>query len=106
MQQFSAVSDQSLYDVCLNTYGDLGFLYKLLQDNGVPSVKDDVVTGQIFLWDDSLVINQQINQAFAASGIKYATDIHPPGAKANYNPIITEDGFDIITEDGKIIIAE
>lgn len=106
MIDFNAVDGQSLYDVCLNTYGSLDFMYKLLQDNGIRNVKDDVVTGQIFTWDDSLVINQQINQAFAASGIFYATDLYPPSSKNSGEGIITEDGFFITDELGHTLIEE
>lgn len=105
MQVFSAIDGQSLFDVCLNTYGSLDFMYKLLQDNAVASVKDEVATGQAFSWDDSQVINQQVNQAYAASGIFYSTSISS-AEQTSESIIITEDGIEITDENGNIIITE
>lgn len=80
MQVFSAISGQSLFDVCLNTYGSIDYLYKLIQDNGILNANTAVLSGQQFTWDDSLVINQQVNQAYAASGIYYSTDVSALGS--------------------------
>jgi hypothetical protein len=45
---------------------------KLLNDNGL--TPDSVpYSGQIVMWDDSLVSNQSIQQVQDNSGIKYAT---------------------------------
>jgi len=77
---FNAIAGQSLLDVCLNTYGSLDFLYKLLQDNGISSLNSEVASGQAFVWDDSLVVNQAINQSFSASGVKYSTDVSALGS--------------------------
>ena len=80
MQIFNAVSGQSLLDICLNTYGSLDFLYKLIQDNGVLNANTAILSGQLFTWDDSLVINQQVNRAYAASGVVYSTDVSALGS--------------------------
>lgn len=80
MQTFYSISGQSLLDVCLNTYGSMDYLYKLLQDNGVLNANTAVLSGQKFTWDDSLVINQQINQSFSQSGIYYSTDVSALGS--------------------------
>lgn len=73
MTIYTAIAGQSIYDVCLQTYGSLDFLFKLLQDNSIAGLNADVLSGQKFTWDETLVVNQQINSAFAASGINYAT---------------------------------
>lgn len=75
IQTFPAVHGQSLYDICLNTYGTLELLYKLLQDNGIDSLNVIPYSRQPFLWDDSLVTDQGVNTKFAQSGTRYATDI-------------------------------
>ena len=105
MQLFEAIAGQSIYDVCLQTYGTLDFFYKLLQDSNVLNADAAVVSGQKFLWDDTLVQNQQVNNAFAASGIYYSTDIGQP-ALTILDAILTEDGFNIIQETGETIIEE
>lgn len=32
---YSTVSNQNMIDICLNTYGDLGYIGKLIKDNGI-----------------------------------------------------------------------
>jgi len=73
MTNYTAIAGQSIYDVCLQTYGSLDFLFKLMQDNSIAGLNVDVLSGQKFVWDETLVVNQQLNSAFAASGINYAT---------------------------------
>lgn len=105
MQAYNAIDGQSLLDVCLNTYGDLGYLYKLLQDNNVLNADEIVKSGDAFIWDDSLVQNQQINAAYAASGIYYSTDIGASQAAAGFG-ILTETGLFIVGESGNTLIQE
>jgi len=76
-QNFNAANGQSLLDVCLNTYGTTNLLYKLLQDNAIPNLDYTPVTGQPFLYDDNLVIDQAINQYTSRTNTYYATDINP-----------------------------
>lgn len=80
MKTYYAIAGQSIYDVCLQTYGSLDYLYKLMEDNGVEGLDDVVLGGQAFTWDDSLVVDQQINSAFAASDTSYATDVNEQGS--------------------------
>lgn len=75
MQTYNAIAGQSIYDVCLQTYGSLDYLYKLMQDNGIEGLDEPVYSRQQFVWDDSLVVDQLINAAFAATGQRYSTDM-------------------------------
>lgn len=73
MKTFAAVDGQSLLDVCLNVYATLDYLVKLMKDNGVDNVNADVLSGQQFLYDDTISADQSIvsqNQQFR---IYYAT---------------------------------
>lgn len=79
-KKYSAVYGQSNFDICLNAYGSLDNLYKLLQDSGVDNVNSMPASNQQFIYDDSLVENQAINQNFTLKGIKYATDIGQNGS--------------------------
>lgn len=80
MTTYKAITGQSIFDVCMQTYGTLDYLYKLLQDNGIDSVDVPVIGGQTFLWDDSLVLDQGQNTLFADSGIRYCTDAGQNGS--------------------------
>lgn len=75
LKNYKAIQGQSIFDVCLNTYGTLDNLFKLLQDSsGTAQGVDDVpASGQQYTYDDALVADQQINQAYTLSGINYAT---------------------------------
>ena len=80
MKEFIAISNSTIYDVCLNTYGTLDYLGKLMNDNNHLGVDVNPTNGQIFMYDDTLVnkisnsitdSTQQINSNLAK--IKYAT---------------------------------
>ena len=77
MRIYNAIQGQSIYDVCLQTYGSLDYLFKLMQDNAINGLDERVVSGQTFIWDDSFVFNQQINAAFLLSDKLFAT-MAPP----------------------------
>lgn len=64
MRTFTAISNSTIYDVCLNTYGTLNQLAKLMEDNGFESVDNYPTAGQIFLYDENL-INVQTNQSLS-----------------------------------------
>lgn len=80
LQEFEAIDGQSIFDVCLNCYGTMDLLYKLLQDNGIDSINATPYSRQIFTYDDTLVIDQGVNQQFTQSGYKYATNIGALGS--------------------------
>jgi hypothetical protein len=80
MKEFVAISNSTIYDVCLNTYGTLNLLAKLMNDNNFPGVDTYPTVGQVFLYDDNLVnvqSNQNLNQNYTVAAgevqIKYAT---------------------------------
>ena len=72
-KNYNAKFGQSIYDVTLNAYGTLDNIIKLLQDSGNQGVDDVPISGQLYVYDDSLVSDQQVQQQYALSGIRYAT---------------------------------
>ena len=78
MNTYTAVSGQSIYDICIITYGSLDFTVKLATDNGITDLNDTVAPGTVFTYNNSLVVNQalhqQINQQYGtANNIIYGT---------------------------------
>lgn len=80
MQIFKAISNSTIYDVCLNTYGTLNLLGKLMDDNNFGGPDQYPQVGQEFVYDETLVnvqTNQNLNQNYTiAAGetqIKYST---------------------------------
>ena len=80
MKEFIAISNSTIYDVCMNTYGSLDYLVKLMNDNNHLGVDINPTNGQIFMYDDSLVnkisdVNNSNNSLINSNlaQIKYAT---------------------------------
>jgi len=73
MKTFSAISGQTLPDVCMNTYGSMDYFYKLLQDNNIPNANAIPYTGQQFTWDDTLVVDSLVSVTTTNQNIIYAT---------------------------------
>lgn len=74
LKNYKAVNGQSIYDVCLNTYGTLDRLIKQLVDSGgAQGVNDVPASGQAYVYDDDLVVDQAVNQAYLLTSVRYAT---------------------------------
>lgn len=93
MLKFNSVNGQSLYDVCLNTYGSLDFMSKLLQDNGIENIESALPTSKEWIWDETLSVDQAINQNSTNSKIYYATSASVTGSVLG---IIINEGDSII----------
>ena len=68
---YTAVTGQSLYDVCLIVYGTLDLLLKLATDNGIADLNSIALTGTTFTYDNTLIANpvlhQQLNQSYGTA---------------------------------------
>lgn len=80
IREFTAISNSTIYDVCLNTYGTLDLLVKLMYDNDFEGVDTLPTNGQVFSYDDTLVQNISTNNIYQPTqisglfaGKKYAT---------------------------------
>jgi hypothetical protein len=80
IKEFIAVENSTIYDVCMNCYGTLNLLGKLMLDNNIDSVDLCPTNGQIYMYDDSFVnvqSNQNLNANYSVSDggnrLKYAT---------------------------------
>lgn len=80
LKNYNCVIGQSLFDICLNTYGSLDLFYKLLQDSGIDNAQVIPYGGQNFIYDDSLIVNQNINQNYVLTPVRYATSIGNNGS--------------------------
>ncbi|RYD57027.1 MAG: hypothetical protein EOP56_09475 [Sphingobacteriales bacterium] len=72
---YRTVSDQSVYDLCLNTYGTLDRLGLLMKDNGITSVARRLPAGTSITYDTTLVNDQRFNE----QGFTFATKAKVPG---------------------------
>lgn len=72
---YTTLTDQSVYDICLNTYGNLDLLSKLMGDNGISSISRRLPAGTQVKYDAQLVNDQR----FAEQGYTFATRAKVPG---------------------------
>jgi hypothetical protein len=74
LKNYKAVNGQSIFDVCLNTYGTLDRLIKQLVDSGAgQGVNNIPASGQVYVYDDELVEAQSVSQAYLLTNVRYAT---------------------------------
>lgn len=73
LQVYNAVEGQSLYDVCLQTYQSLDYLRRLMNDSGVDNINHIPFSGQAFLFDPELVVDQAVQRTQVVTNTKYAT---------------------------------
>lgn len=62
IRTFISVDNSTIWDVLINTYGTPDKIVKLMKDNNFPSVNTYPTNGQVFLFDDTLIQNQNIIQ--------------------------------------------
>src|ERR1035437_6693793 len=64
------VSGQSILDLCTQCYGSLDLLSKFIQDNSVDNVNVLPMSGQSFIWDETLsnnIISKNIKDIYATA---------------------------------------
>lgn len=87
---YRAVTGQSLYDICLITYGDISKIGKLASDNGISDLNDINLTGITFTYDNSQVVNQILHQQLNSS---YGTAQDIEDFSGGYHDIIHQSGI-------------
>ena len=73
MLQTKSVYGQSIFDICLQTYGSFDYLRKLLDDNGIENIDQVPASGQVFNWDETISTNA--NQISSNSNVIIATGV-------------------------------
>ena len=73
MLQTKSVYGQSIFDICLQTYGSFDYLRKLLDDNGIENIDQIPASGQVFNWDETISTNA--NQISSNSNVILATGV-------------------------------
>ena len=95
MKNYVVLYGQSIFNVCLQTYGTLNYIFKLISDNNLGNINAVVNPGQIIIFDPSLIkdvslynqnLMKKINYISAGPGV--------PGSleTAGQNPLETAGG--------------
>lgn len=80
MLQVKAVSGQSIFDLCLQTYSTFDLLSKFIQDNKISDINQVPLSGQSYVWDETLSENQNVNLISQNSNVILATSVLPNGS--------------------------
>jgi hypothetical protein len=80
MLAYNSVNGQSIWDICLNTYGSIDFMSKLLIDNGIESIDTVLPNAMTWVWDESFSTDQKLNITNTNNNIIYATSASSRGS--------------------------
>jgi len=73
MTPYTIRQGQTIYDVCLNTYQSLNYLFKLLVDNSI-TISSILTPGKTLLFDKSFINNNSLFNATTNNNIFYTTE--------------------------------
>lgn len=104
MGSYLAKQGQSIYDICLQTYGTLSLLsskesalLKLMTENQIGNIDENEFNGKVFTFDEALIFDNSIFQKNQNENIFYITS-NP------LNYLLQDDGFLLLQDDGSKII--
>ena len=75
--RYKAVDGQNLFDIVLNTYGAIEYIYKLIKDNNIENLNYKVKSGDVFVYDSDMVTDTTIFTNTTLSGVRFATAWEP-----------------------------
>lgn len=102
MSQFSVTQNQSIFDVCLQTYGSFDYLYKLINDNGIASIDTPLVSGQVIEWDENLITDKSLYQTLTAGNVRFETKFNEE-MNENYTYLVDNFGNFLVDNFGNFI---
>ena len=103
MTTVKATINQSIFDVCIQYYGSMSYMGKLLSDNTSYSYDSIIRVGDEFVIDEAVgVINVKEKIVNSSLTLTNSTLILP----VSNNNLITETGEYIITEDNNYILID
>lgn len=97
MTTYKSIYGQSIFDVCLNTYGTIDYLLKLITDNDIENINYTPYSGQEFTWDETLTSDQAVNQTSQNANIIYATATLFNASVLSVVRIADGEGFEVPT---------
>lgn len=101
--QFKSSNGQSIFDLCIQTYGSLEFLYQFINENNVGSLLSNDIDERVFTFDKRKIKDNIFYNNITGKGVRLKTENFAPG---DFVYRITEDGTLRITEAGQPRIIE
>jgi hypothetical protein len=93
-----ATAGQSIYDLCLMTYGDLKYVYKLIIDSNIVSLNESTLSGKEIIFDPMLVQDSLFYNALLRSGVVINTLSEQTQDKPLF--LLQENRFYLLQENG------
>ena len=91
---------QSIYDICMMAYGDIGEVYRLLQDSGIDSINETNLANTVFTYDTTFIADSTFYNYISYEGIIINTGEGPDAtiylSQQNYYLVLQENGYRII----------
>lgn len=96
MTTFYSIANQTMIDLCLQSYGTTDLLVKFCNDNNVSSINYAPAIPQAFVYDETLVTDQRLNNYVFVTAIGIGDiggDYYAPESGGGY--YTSEDGGSI-----------
>ncbi len=90
---------QSIYDICVQTYGSLDLLYKLIQDNNFPTVNATLQPGTTLQWDSSRVTDNSFYGYLQRNSLNIGTALTPEEQNAIVEQFLLQEDSDLILQE-------
>lgn len=91
---------QSIYDICLQAYGTLNQLYKLIQDNNISNINAYIPPKTVITFDETLIQDAAITDNNTNTGVIYCT------IEDTAEALQTDDGVNLANDDGVQILVD
>lgn len=101
IQTLQGQEGQTVYDLCMMSYGDIGQIYQLLQDSGISSINETDLSQQLFTYDTTFIADSTFYNYIVSEDIIMNTGEGSISSvtfldQQNFNLILQENGFRII----------
>lgn len=99
----TTVEKQSIYDLCIQQYGNLDNLYQFLLDNKIDSIDDFNISLTSVIIDNTKIKSNHLREYFEKNNIKIITCSDIVLKKFDYL-LLETDGYILLEDNSKIII--
>lgn len=105
-QDFSSISNQSIFDIVAQTYGNINLTYKLIQESNFSNILSYPIVGTLFIFNPTQINDAIFTSYLAKNNIIINTVGRNTLINNNSDTLQTDDGIDITTDDGIDIIID
>ncbi len=105
-QNFYSRSNQTIYDVVLQTYGDLNLTYKLIEDSKFNNLNTYPIPTTLFKFNPQLIADSIFANYLAKNSMVLNSRTSISSGQTQEGSLQTDDGIDITTDGGSIIIVD